>query len=144
MEKVFKIFVLEDDPERINQFVDRFQELSLRLSNLEASTNYVVDHDIVDNAKEAKELLEKNVYDLIFLDHDLGGKIFVDSDDDNTGSEVARWLSSKPMNENNDSKIIIHSFNPTGADYMNERLDKAVRIPSIWTKELFHYYIGVN
>src|SRR5262245_42863520 len=35
-------------------------------------------------------------WDEVHLDHDLGGKTFVDSDAEDCGMEVIRWLSKEP------------------------------------------------
>ena len=106
-----KIFILEDSVERINIF-----------------KKYLIIHEliIVSEALEAIKLLEKNCeYDYIFLDHDLGGKIFVDSEEENTGMTVAKFLRGKDTKGN----IIIHSFNTIGAKNMLAYLPDAHYIP---------------
>jgi hypothetical protein len=58
--------------------------------------------------------------DLVFLDHDLGGEQFVDSNGKNTGMEVVRWImENKPPVE----KFIVHSMNHGAAEIMTGRLE---------------------
>jgi len=59
----------------------------------------------------------------------LGGKVYVPSGP-GTGYEVAQFLLFE--HENNTPQIIVHSFNPTGAQNMQELLSKkflCVRAP---------------
>ena len=85
------ILILEDDDNRIEKFVSLFPSAQ-----------------IVKTAKECIEILDREVgaredapmeqlarsnkgnksCDLLMLDHDLGGKIYVDTNYQNTGSEV--------------------------------------------------------
>lgn len=90
---------------------------------------------IFDTALEAIESLEIFKYDLIFLDHDLGGKMFVETDDENgTGLDVAKALAK--MKKHKRVPVIIHSLNPVGASKMKVTLGKrAKRIP--FSLELF-------
>lgn len=76
--------------------------------------------------KKAKEALSQRSFDIIYLDHDLGGKVYVPSFLPNTGYALAKWIS-----ENNIKckEIIIHSFNPTGAAAMKKVLPQAKLIP---------------
>lgn len=97
---------------------------------------------IVETAKEAIDELGKNSWDIVFLDHDLGGSEMVASGP-GTGYEVAKWL------ENNSDKqppeIVIHSFNPEGARKMKAALPSAKVEPfmstpywrySLWEKQV--------
>ena len=92
-----KILIVEDDSERISTFMTLFK-----------------DHDVmaVNTARAAKDLVEKIKFDVIFLDHDLGNKVFVDSNDANTGMQVAKYIEGTC---NMDSRFIVHSWNPEGA-----------------------------
>lgn len=72
------------------------------------------------NAKEAIDILQQeDIWDYVFLDHDLGGEIFVDSDNENTGAAVARWIAS---NKPKTKKIIVHSYNSIGAKAIRDIL----------------------
>jgi response regulator RpfG family c-di-GMP phosphodiesterase len=63
---------------------------------------------------------EKKV-DYLFLDHDLGGQVYVDSNEYNTGMTVAKWLT-KNKETLDIGYIILHSFNPAGAKNMAHEL----------------------
>lgn len=94
-----QIFVLEDNTLRIKLFREFFAR-----HNLEAEFAVSVD--------EAKEKF--NDPDVVFLDHDLGQRIFVDSREPDTGYQFAVWLRE------NDEKFtertyIVHSLNNVGA-----------------------------
>jgi hypothetical protein len=109
------VLFLDDDPIRL----DRFKSLM----------PYAVQ---VSTADEAMEALTEDSYDVIFLDHDLGGEIFVDSDVHNTGATVALWLSDNLTYIQHKSLIVIHSFNPVGVDYMYNLLKdsyKTIKAP---------------
>src|ERR1044072_590914 len=78
-----RVFLLDDDTRRHDWFAKRFNG----------------DHlDVAEDVGSAQELLTKNIYDAIFLDHDLlpehyGSETF---DDERTGYAVALWLASPP------------------------------------------------
>jgi CheY-like chemotaxis protein len=108
------IFILEDMDERIDAYRKKFPTDTLTVAR---------------TAKEAIEILEKNLnFDLICLDHDLGLRAFVDSNDENTGYQVAKFLSMKYVS----CPIIIHSLNPVGAKNMQMCLPQAKRIPAFF------------
>ena len=112
-----KIFILEDAPERIKIFREVLKG------------NEIVQ---VDNAKDAIEILSKDLnFSYFYLDHDLGGEIFVSVDNYNTGTTVAKYLSGK----NIEGTIIIHSMNYYGAVAMKGYLPQARIIP--FSSEIF-------
>ena len=80
----------------------------------------------VKTAKEAKDALMERHWNLITLDHDLGGKVFVPSGD-NTGYEVAKAISEIPAYDN--QTVFIHSWNPDGAKNMGAVLKKSLHVP---------------
>lgn len=102
-----KIFILDDQEIRHELFKLKFEG-----------------HDITSawTAKEAIDILSRYKFDYIFLDHDLGGKIYVASDV-GTGYEVAKWISKHP--ELKGCQIVIHSFNPDGCTNMQSVLRAA-------------------
>lgn len=107
-----KILVLEDDPVR---------HISFRKN--------LADHDldIVTTSKEAiQKLQDDELYDALFLDHDLGGKVMVASGD-GTGYEVAKWLESNPFAK--PEKIYLHTMNPVGQQNMKQALPEAIIAP---------------
>jgi CheY-like chemotaxis protein len=114
---IMRILILEDSVERQEQFY----------KNL---INY--DVEITDSSKTAIQKLSNEKWDILFLDHDLGGEAYVPSGE-NTGYEVAKFLEENqqfmPRN------IVVHSLNSVGAKNINDALPNAVRIPFAWTKE---------
>jgi len=118
-----KILVLEDNEERIAQFKKRLDRFG----------GYVF---FCRTAKECIEILKENAdLQLVLLDHDLGGEVYVDTAHKNTGSEVARWMRDNYDMEN--TQIIIHSLNTVGAEYMRSQIPEAHVVPFVWTKEVF-------
>jgi len=103
---IMRFFILEDDHRRIKTFRSK-----------------LIGHELViaENAQDAIRILsDDQAFDVIFLDHDLGGEQMVSSDDKNTGSEVARWMKSYLKQY---CPVIIHSLNPDGAKYMRHALE---------------------
>ena len=94
-------FILEDDPRRIKHFISQFGDI-------------VHTDDIV----EAKEILVKTKFDLIFLDHDLGGPFQRGKNGD--GIDIAYFLAGKSLQL--DAVIIIHSLNDVGSSNMLQAL----------------------
>lgn len=92
-----KILVLEDDPSRITVFKRSF-----------------VGHDVdfAETAAGAIGFLSSFRYDIIFLDHDLGGEKWVSSSHKNTGSEVVRWLVGWYNGEKNERGRYLYPYSP--------------------------------
>ena len=65
------------------------------------------------------KLKTEEEWDIVFLDHDLGNEIFVDSKRPDTGMEVVRWICE---NEPFVRQIIVHSLNFPGAKNMVDTL----------------------
>lgn len=77
------------------------------------------------NVDDAKKLYAAGApFDLILLDHDLEDKHYEDphATDDNTGTAFVQWLIS---NESPECPVIIHSYNPVGAQRMAYTLHDA-------------------
>lgn len=87
-------------------------------------TKYLVDY--VFTSTEAINKLKETKYNVIMLDHDLGGKIFVESGP-GTGYEVACWIEQNLPTV--DLTIYLHSFNPAGVKRMKMALPDAKIIP---------------
>lgn len=104
-----KILIVEDDFTRIKMF---------------KSWLIGFDYDVCEDADPAIEKVNNEKYDLIFLDHDLGGRVFVDSNDKNTGYQVAKAIVNSI---NKDSFVIIHSLNPVGAEKMANILPNSMK-----------------
>ncbi len=125
------IFILEDDERRMDLFKARFKESEI--------ANFTFDH--ANNVHAAKKLLKANNYDMLFLDHDLGGQTYVSSTEENTGAGLARWIKENKETISLSGAILIHSFNPQGAEYMRKELhsvhDNVFKVPSLWSKHTF-------
>jgi CheY-like chemotaxis protein len=127
-----KILVLEDAQERIDWF-----------------KKFLIGHevDFVATTEEAFKLLdEKEYYDMIYLDHDLGGEIFVESGD-NTGYAVAKKMVEdvSVYNKFRTAFVFIHSANYIGAGKMQALLmDKYKTIAFPFLAMINHYggYMG--
>lgn len=109
-----KIMVLEDMSSRIQFFK----------SKLHRHDVYYFDN--ADDAINALRFLSDEPWDIIFLDHDLEGRIFVSSSYHNTGYTVAKFISE---NDIKIDQIITHSMNPQGAKNIKMILPKAEIIP---------------
>jgi hypothetical protein len=107
-----RIFVLDDMQERHDSCHKKFPEAEITSI-----------FDAVGAIAHLESHLDE--YDLICLDHDLGGQIFVDMNEENTGSTVAKFLSDKMIK----CPIVIHSLNFWGAQNMLHYLPKAIYIP---------------
>ena len=111
-----KILFLDDNPNRRNKF----------------KTNAIGCHvDFATTAQQCLELLQISIqenqkYDLVCLDHDLGGPESENNpiqDPQNNGMFVVERLTTPYYyNVYKDTSIIIHSLNHKGASNMYERL----------------------
>lgn len=99
-----KIFILEDSQNRIAAFRRKLGMHELT---------------IAETATDAIKILGEQHFDVIFLDHDLGGGEMMSCEDKNTGSEVARWMQG---HFEYICHIVIHSLNPDGANNMYNML----------------------
>lgn len=108
------VFVLDDDTRRHRWFQKRFNGDDLF---------------IAATVEEAKDLLQENSYDAIFLDHDLLPEHYesnAHNDFDRTGYAIAEYLT-----ENEDlqraSTIVVHTRNADAAIKMVEKLRESGR-----------------
>jgi CheY-like chemotaxis protein len=102
-------FILEDNENRIEQFKKEFghiADLTIAVSYTEAIHKFSM----------------SNEYDLILLDHDLGQRIWCSVEDENTGSNFAKFLTNYKFRS---TPIIIHSHNHWGASNMMVILGEA-------------------
>ena len=86
-------------------------------------------YTICTTTKSLIQNLETDIWDYLFLDHDLNGQVYVPSGKD-TGYEVAEWIVDHP--ERRPKRIIIHSFNEEGVENMSKLLQTAVVFPGAW------------
>jgi len=105
------IFVLEDDPNRVARF-----------------KRELIGHavEFTEHVSKANMLLDGEKFDLLFLDHDLGGEIFVDHTKEETGYHVAQHI---PRTQNKNTPAVVHSCNMVGAKNMSNYLENCVCIP---------------
>lgn len=74
---------------------------------------------IAATAQEAIAALQSATFQVIFLDHDLGGQVYVPSSSPETGMEVVRFLCSKLTEDFGDPDVIVHTMNfPAGQAMM--------------------------
>jgi DNA-binding LacI/PurR family transcriptional regulator len=102
-----KILILEDSFIRIEQFkkLFRYQELF-----------------IFNNVKDAYISCKIHEFNLMLLDHDLGNRRWVDSNEENTGYTFVKWLVDNESQKQ--ALCYIHSMNFVGANrMMNYLLD---------------------
>ena len=100
-----KIFILEDNPERMHYFSGIMINESLVITN---------------NVEQGRKILQNEKFDYIFLDHDLGGQVYVASEDRNTGHYLCKHIHESL---NADTPIMIHSWNENGAKNMINTLE---------------------
>ena len=87
----FTILFLDDNKERTHLFA-RFFPNALTC----------------EHAEEMNRLINENPNSIVFLDHDLDGRVYVDSSEINTGSEVVRFIVK---NNPKIKTIVIHTMN---------------------------------
>lgn len=84
-----------------------------------------IGHSVVQvkTAEEAIKMLTREDFDLVCLDHDLGGRTFVDSNDsEGTGYTVAKAIVE---NKRRPRQVVVHSFNPVGSERIERKLRAA-------------------
>lgn len=89
------------------------------LARCKAFRSHVPSACIVNTAGEAIQKLESSEWDVVFLDHDLGGEEYVNSAETNTGMEVVRWVE---QNLPKVGKFIVHSLNRPAREMMTAKL----------------------
>lgn len=104
---VIDVLVLEDSEERHKYFY-----------------KYCKDSKILESAKTCIDMIrESEKINELWLDHDLGGLTYVDSNLEECGMEVVRFLSLNDYSKNI-NKVFIHSMNGTANRVMFEDLKK--------------------
>ena len=112
------ILILEDDPERIRCFKRWFSRHNLT---------------VVNHAQDAIDNLRTKEFSLVFLDHDLDGRVFVPSDEPNTGFQVAVRFGE--FSRNFGTNVIIHSMNGPAA----QRMERVISMNAIVNLIPFSY-----
>jgi hypothetical protein len=79
----------------------------------------------IDHAYDVEEALfylRTHTYELVYLDHDLAPEHYIGEDgSEPTGMDVAIYIS-KMFKAHRPSQVIIHSWNPAGAERMRLQL----------------------
>jgi hypothetical protein len=109
-----RVLVLEDNESRVRKF------------QRELVGNVV---DFARDADAALAFIAARAYDLVFLDHDLGGEEMADSHGANTGYRVASCLARD--GKNGAARVVLHSCNPAGVGMMALALPRAVLAPFV-------------
>lgn len=73
-------------------------------------------------AETIRHLTPEHPWDLVCLDHDLGGEIMVSSDREDTGAAVVRHMVQQPLPV---ALVLVHSFNEVAAARMVSDLKRA-------------------
>ena len=109
------ILILEDDQTRIVKFKKKYMQHTLTF---------------VEHAKDAIEALQNNMYNAIFLDHDLGGTQ-MNFDPEDCGTQVAEYIAANKIQEK--TTIIIHSFNQPASLRMLALIGENCQyVPGLW------------
>jgi len=117
-----EILVLEDNLDRIRFFIEILGKYKL---------------SVVDKAEEAVELLESKVFDMIFLDNDLG--------DGGYGADVAAYLANNPSNLNNDANIVVHCLDEQARIAMLKELTpNCPKTIGVYFGESLFHYLGLT
>lgn len=105
-----RILILEDDEHRIVKFRQNFIGCQL---------------DVTKDPKEANKWLSENVYDYIFLDHDLADEHYLADCNSNetTGLCTAEFLG-KELELSKGATVFIHSLNPAGRERMRQACER--------------------
>lgn len=100
-----KILFLDDDAERTKIFLSHHPEAIC-----------------VEHAEDCYKYLLSEPWDEVHLDHDLGGKVYIDSAETDTGMEVVRVMTDAAKEHLKETLFIVHSWNPVGAKRMIDSL----------------------
>lgn len=102
-----RILFLDDNPARL-QWATRELKPGNQLVLVETATQAIEQFHLMG-------MLPSWSWDLVFLDHDLGGTTYADPNDPNTGSGVVRWIvANRPKVD----WLVVHSLNAPAANGM--------------------------
>lgn len=77
----------------------------------------------VRTARDCINELKTKPYDIVTLDHDLNQEVFVDSNREDCGMEVVRWLVKQRMQKQ--IRVVVHSHNLPVSEKMVSALKTA-------------------
>lgn len=114
-----RVLILDDDPDenRLHLFRRCFVILGERKGMKFDITHVLTAKDCIDKLSES--------WDMIFLDHDLGGQTYVDTDSEDCGMRVAEWIENNPNCLIGTAAVFVHSLNVPAGQGMYQRLMKA-------------------
>jgi len=103
------VLFLDDDAGRTHRFLHRVPT-AITVETAEAC---------IERLRAGTGDPSRPTWDAIFLDHDLGGEIYVQSERTDTGMEVVRWMEAHlpPI-----QKVIVHTHNDSAGVEMERRL----------------------
>ena len=85
---------------------------------------------ITATAAETITMLMAQSWNVVHLDHDLGGEVYVDSNRKDTGAEVVRWiLANRPRI----GRVVVHTWNTVAGPRMSEDLQRA-GYDAVWVR----------
>lgn len=90
---------------------------------------------------DAIAAMKGEAFDMVFLDHDLGGEVFVDSSREDCGMEVVRFMEEHKPSA---GRVVVHTMNPAAGQQMEQALVAA----GYWTRraafgsERFQSYVA--
>jgi len=102
-----KVLFLDDNPKRLFEFK----------SNIPSAVLAATAEEMIQLLFELEETAK-----CVFLDHDLGGLVYIDPSSKETGMEVVRWVV---QNKPDVQRFVIHSLNYEAAQSMVEKLNTA-------------------
>lgn len=105
------VLFLDDDNTRTKEFVSCFP-----FAKTAENTKQII-------ALIEAEAEKERMIDYLFLDHDLGGAVYVDSKSTDCGMEVVRQIIAKDLHKWLDC-VIVHSLNEPAARLMCKALDE--------------------
>lgn len=97
-----KVLFLDDDPRRTAEIRERAEEIGFDITTVETADDCIA-------------ALKSGTFDLVMLDHDLGGETYCDSSRLDCGMEVVRWIKA---NGGDHGGFIIHTMNEMAAAAM--------------------------
>ncbi|MBN1488818.1 MAG: response regulator [Phycisphaerae bacterium] len=117
-----RVLVLDDDADR---------QQAIRRNN--------PGHDMtgVESASEAIRLMERDLHEIVMLDHDLDDYLAPDASNNGTGLHVVRWITNCDP-DCRPSLTVVHSTNAVGAGDMMRELTEAdlpcLYLPEAWAR----------
>lgn len=132
------VLILEDDPHKM-----RIPAFKRRFAELYDSGKAHITYDHVEHAKDCIEKLKQEEYDLILLDHDLGGEEMVGTSHEDCGSRVADFLLDNPEIRKKHGIILVHSLNNVAGPLVAKRLG-CTWAPGVWLEQEWYKIVRID